>query len=152
MSAAKALQLYGKPGGAQEAKYMLIWAVPPDVQAAFKHVRFSALGTLGFPTRIYCHRLLQPLLEVGLRNLMAKGLAHELKTWDGCYVVRNARGLNQWSMHAWGLAFDINAATNRLGNKPSLSPAFVECFAGVGLTWGGTWKRADGMHFEVNIK
>jgi hypothetical protein len=89
------------------------------------------------------------MLEAGLRNLITRGLTGELSTWDGCYIVRNARGLSSWSMHAWGLAFDINAATNRLGAKPTLSAAFVKCFTDAGFVWGGTWRRADGMHFEV---
>lgn len=128
---------------------MTLWVVPADIRRAFAHVFFSQLGTVGFPGRIYCHISLRPLLEQGLRNLMSRGLAAELRTWDGAYIVRNARGLKQWSMHAWGLAFDVNAATNRLGARPTLSAAFVRCFTDTGLVWGGSWKRPDGMHFEV---
>jgi len=128
---------------------MVVWQVPADIRAAFKHVRFSALGTVGFPTRIYMNQLLVGPLEQALRNLMERGFAREMATWDGCYIIRNARGLDDWSLHAWGLAVDVNAATNRLGAKPTLSAGFVKCFTDAGLHWGGRWRRPDGMHFQL---
>lgn len=128
---------------------MTTWVVPVDIRLAFAHVRFSALGTVGFPAKIYCNNALRAPLERALRNIMERGLAQELKTWDGCYIVRNARGLSSWSMHSWGLAIDLNAATNRLGAKPTLSAAFVKCFTDVGFDWGGGWSRPDGMHFQL---
>jgi hypothetical protein len=128
---------------------MTTWAVPADIREAFKHVRFSAMGTIGFPGKIYMNKLLKEPLEKALRNVIGRGLAPEMKTWDGCYIIRNARGLSSWSMHAWGLAIDVNAATNRLGEDPSLSRAFVRCFTEVGFDWGGIWKRPDGMHFQL---
>jgi D-alanyl-D-alanine carboxypeptidase len=148
MTPTEALKQFGTPGK-NEAAYMMVWAVPADIQKAFVHVKFSALGTIGFPKKIYINKHLQPLLEMALRNLMSKGLQIEMKTWDGCYIIRNARGLNSWSMHAWGLAIDVNAATNQLGKQPTLSPNFVKSFTDAGLTWGGVWKRPDGMHFQL---
>jgi len=141
---------FGTPGGATEGQYMRIWNVPADIRQAFAHVRFSALGTTGFPTRIYLNNLLQAPLEQALRNLIARGFAAEMRTWDGCYIIRNARGLTSWSLHAWGLAVDMNAATNRLGAKPTLSRGFVKCFTDAGFDWGGTWRRPDGMHFQLS--
>ena len=140
---------YGVPAGPKEGSYMAIWKVPADILAAFAHVKFSALGTTGFPERIYCHQLMAPRLELALRALMAKKLTKELHTWDGCYMVRNMRGLKSWSLHAWGAAVDVNAAENRLGQKPVLSAAFVSCFTTAGLDWGGPWSRPDGMHFQL---
>ena len=128
---------------------MSTWVVPNDIRQAFSHVKFSALGTVGFPAKIYCNKHLQPALERGLRNVMQRNITGEMKTWDGCYIVRNARGLKAWSMHAWGLAIDLNAATNRLGAAPTLSAGFVKCFTDAGLVWGGGWSRPDGMHFEL---
>lgn len=146
-----ALKSFGEPGGASEGTYMVTWSVPAHIQEALKHVRFSALGTVGFPKRIYCNRLLVTPLEIALNNLIARGFAEEMKTWDGCYIVRNKRGGSSWSMHAWGLAIDLNAATNRLGATPTLSNGFVKCWIDAGFDWGGYWKsRPDGMHFQLN--
>lgn len=128
---------------------MMRWAVPADIQQAFKHVRFSALGTNGFPKAIYCNKALIGPLEQALRNLMTRGCAAEMKTWDGCFIVRNARGLQSYSLHSWGLAIDLNASANRLGQKPVLSAKFVKCFTDAGMDWGGTWSRPDGMHFQL---
>jgi hypothetical protein len=150
ITSSAALKKFGAPGNAAtQGKYMKVWVVPADIRAAFSHVFFSALGQKGFPAKIFCNTLLIAPLEKALRNLIARGKASEMKTWDGCYIVRNARGLSSWSLHAWGLAIDVNAATNQLGKKPTLSAAFVKCFTDAGFEWGGPWSRPDGMHFQL---
>lgn len=140
---------FGQPGGSAEGSYMVVWNVPADIQAQLGHVKFSALGTVGFPKKIYLNKLLQQPLENALRNLIQRGHASQLKTWDGCFLIRNARGLSSWSLHSWGLAVDLNAATNRLGTPPTLSSGFVNCFLDAGFDWGGGWRRPDGMHFQL---
>lgn len=149
---AQALRRFGEPGDARrEGQYMVRWMVPADIQLAFKHVRFSQMGTTGFPKVIYMNRLLQSPLERALRNLIDRGLAKEMQSWDGCYIVRTSRGSDRWSLHAWGLAIDVNAATNRMHQRPTLSAAFVKCFTDEGFNWGGHWRNpVDGMHFELS--
>ena len=73
----------------------------------------------------------------------------ELKTWDGCFNIRKKRGLSSMSLHSWGLAVDVNAFENGLGQNPKLSKEFVECFTSSGFEWGGFWKKKDGMHFQL---
>jgi hypothetical protein len=53
------------------------------------------------------------------------------------------------SLHSWGIAIDVTAFENGLGKEPKLSSGFVKCFTDAGFEWGGTWKRKDGMHFEL---
>lgn len=152
MTTAEAKKRYGLPSQANESKYMVLWQVPADIQEAFKHVRFSALGTTGFPKKIYCNKDALHPLWAALQNIIAKGLTKELKTWDGAYVIRPQRGsLTSISMHSWGLAFDVNAAENVFGKKPKMSEAFVLCWLNAGFNWGGSFKapRTDGMHFEL---
>lgn len=151
VTAAQALKKFGDPATRHdEGVYMTIWTVPADIRKALAHVRFSAMGTVGFPEKIYCNKAMVKPLEQALRNLIERGFAQEMKTWDGCFIIRNGRGLSSWSMHAWGLAIDTNAATNRLGAPPTLSAGFVKCFTDAGFDWGGTWKRQDGMHFQLS--
>jgi hypothetical protein len=150
MTSKQALSKYGDPFLLQtQQKTMSTWQVPSKLLEAFAHVRFSAVGTIGFPKKIFCNNDFKPLLEKALNNVVDRGLAKEMKTWDGCFVIRNKRGLSSLSMHSWGLAVDINAFENQLNQKPNISPQFVKCFTDAGLEWGGNWKRLDAMHYEM---
>lgn len=149
---------FGAPGNAiNEGRYMMVWNVQRDIQDAFRHVVFSPLNTIGFPPRVYCNNALQPMLEAGLRNAIQRSIAHFIKTWDGCYIIRAMRSspgstaTMPASLHSWGLAFDINAKENPIGRKPTMPQQLVKCFTDTGLHWGGNWKglRVDGMHFQV---
>jgi hypothetical protein len=139
VTAAMALAKYGDPRNkVREGQYMTLWNVPA-------HLRQGKI-----PGRVYCNRAIQPILEKAFENLIARNHVNELATWDGCFNVRMQRGsTNQWSLHSWGLAIDLNAATNGLGKRPTLSPGFVKCFTDAGFHWGGTWARPDGMHFQI---
>jgi len=147
----KCLTKYGDPNlVATQNKHFEVWQVPQEIQNAFKHVKFSAVGTIGFPKRIFINKDFKPLLEQALRNLILRGLTQELKTWDGVFIIRQKRGLSSLSLHSWALAVDVNAEENGLGKQPKLSAAFVKCFTDAGLDWGGNWTRKDGMHFQVS--
>lgn len=151
VTSAQALKKYGEPGGSKEGTYMSVWKVPKDILDQFKHVKFSTLGTKGFPTKIYINNDFKPLLEKGLRNVIERGLTKELKTWDGVYIIRKKRLGSSHSLHSWGLAFDMNAFENGQGVKPKLSSEFVKCFTDAGMEWGGNWKgrMQDGMHMQI---
>lgn len=134
------LKKYGEPGNPKtEGQFISIWNVPLDICVALTTI----------PPRIYCNNDLRGPLERAFRNVIERGLAKELKTWDGCYQVRNKRGQATPSLHSWAIAVDLNAAWNRMGQKPTLSAAFVKCFTDAGFDWGGSWSRPDGMHFQL---
>ena len=117
---------------------MEIWLVPTEL----------CQGQI--PKKIYCNRDIIKPLEQAFRNIIDRGLIVELKTWNGCHNIRPKRGLKSWSLHSWGIAVDINAATNPLGAEPTMSPELVKCFTDAGFNWGGNFKtRKDGMHFEL---
>lgn len=150
VTSAQCLKKYGDPNLLQtQTKHFVIWEVDADIREAFKHVRFSAVGTIGFPKKIFVNKDFQPVLEQALRNVIDRGLASEMKTWDGCFIIRAKRGLLSLSLHSWALAVDINAFENQLNQTPKLSPEFVKCFTDAGCDWGGEWTRKDGMHFEI---
>jgi len=73
-----------------------------------------------------------------------------IHSYDGCYVVRNVRGMSTPSIHSWGLAIDLNAATNPLGaTHGDQAPELVQGFESHGWFWGGNYRnRKDWMHFQ----
>lgn len=78
-----------------------------------------------------------------------------LDLFGGCLNVRQMRGGNRWSMHAWGIAVDIDPARNQLHwgrdraelAKPVYEPFWriVEAQGAVSL---GRLKNFDWMHFQ----
>ncbi len=81
----------------------------------------------------------------------------QVLTFDGSFVPRLIRGSKaSLSCHAFGTAFDINAAFNPLNQMPPLAgrPGSVRDLVQIankhGFFWGGHFRtRLDGMHFEV---
>ena len=101
------------------------------------------------PRRIYCNKdLVTPLIRA-LTLVVNRGLAGQIRTWDGCFNIRTKRGGTSPSLHSWGLAIDINAAWNRMGQPSTQDPRLVACFTASGFDWGGTWARPDAMHFQL---
>jgi len=135
VTSAQALKKYGDP--AKELG-MILWDVPPTLE----------IGVI--PKRLYCNRDMIAPLTTAFSNLISRGFVQELKTFDGCFNIRKKRGLASMSLHAWGLAIDVNASWNGLGVTPVLSAGFVKCFTDAGFDWGGTWQRKDGMHFQLS--
>jgi hypothetical protein len=44
----------------------------------------------------------------------------------------------------------VNITNNSFGGRVSMDPRIVAIFRRWGFAWGGTWVRADGMHFEYH--
>ena len=97
-----------------------------------------------------CHGLVVPKFQDAFRNLIERGLANELKTFDGCLAVRYIRGGEAWSTHSWAIAVDLNARWNRFGQTDfEMTTDFANCFQDVGFVWGGDFTgRPDAMHFQ----
>lgn len=127
-------------GPPEKEREMVIWIVPSYIQ---KHIPT-------IPKKIYCNVQMQIPLETAFLNVINRGLTKHIKTWDGCFNIRNKRGLKSYSLHSWGIAIDINAAWNGLGKDPQMSLELVDCFTDAGFDWGGYWRRKDGMHFQLS--
>lgn len=91
---------------------------------------------------------------VGFVNALAKQGYRPVSI--GGYNNRNIAGTNQKSLHAYGLAIDIDPAKNPMyynspGHRPHGLPRNVGSLAAkYGLSWGGNWKNSkDYMHFSV---
>lgn len=133
---AQALKKYGPP---EKENNMILWDIPTHLE----------VGVI--PKKLYCNKDLVNPLQSAICQLIDTGYIKELKTWDGCFNIRYQRGSRTAaSLHSWGIAIDVNAAWNGLSKQPTLSAGFVKCFTDNGFTWGGNWKRLDGMHFELS--
>jgi hypothetical protein len=131
----QALKKYGQPSPSNPN--LILWDVPTELE----------IGLI--PKRIYCNKDMVKPLSMAFQKLIATDCVKELKTWDGCFNIRKMRGLTSMSLHSWAIAVDVNAFENGLNQVPKLSKEFVECFTTSGFDWGGTWKRKDGMHFQL---
>jgi hypothetical protein len=154
-----------------EAPYHAELVGPGDVAAAFepftfrhrggglldidpdwvdRHIVKASVPVLG---EVTCHRLIVPQLRAALEEIVARELDDLLDADDygGCWVPRyiGFQETRPLSMHAWGIAFDVNVHTNLYGDPPQLDERIVEVFDRHGFRWGGDWRTPDGMHFEL---
>jgi hypothetical protein len=137
---------YGVPIGANwggESQWMIMYTLPAYITNWINTATGKPLK------KIYINKDMKDALDQALDNVFKRGLINELKTFDGCFMVRCIRGVkNVWSIHSYGLAIDINAATNQLGQTPTMSPQLVQAFKDANFSWGGDFTRKDGMHME----
>lgn len=122
--------------------------IDPDPSWVASNITTASVPILG---TVRCHRIMIPQLSSALQEIVDSSLASEIRTYAGCYVPRfidrdPRRGL---SMHAFGLAVDLNTTTNQLGTRGDMDPGVVQIFQKWGFTWGGVWSRPDPMHFEL---
>lgn len=133
------------------AKECLIKYGPPRKEAAM--IIWRNDGRFNIPTlpnRIYLNRDLKEPFETALNNIIDRGLVDQFETFNGCFNIRGKKSNpNSVSLHSWGVAIDINAATNPFNKPPIMSKSFVECFTDAGFDWGGYWQKPDGMHFQL---
>ncbi|MDQ4142462.1 MAG: M15 family metallopeptidase [Actinomycetota bacterium] len=119
------------------------------------HIRTDGVPILG---RVTCHRKIFPQLRRALEEVRKRGLAHTVtrSNYAGCFNPRfissytgsDVGPVKRLSRHAFGIALDINAATNAFGSRPRQDRRLVRIMRKWGFTWGGRWAIPDGMHFE----
>jgi len=105
---------------------------------------------------VHCHHLVADQLRALWQAWEDAGLLDRVLTWGGLWCPRFVRGSRSMlSNHAWGTAFDINAAWNGLGREPARTGErgsvreLVPLAHDHGFYWGGHFSRRDGMHFEA---
>jgi hypothetical protein len=114
------------------------------------HIVTTTVPVLG---RVTCNEALIPQLRGAMSALERRGLAGTIHAFNGCYAPRyiNRNASNLISHHAWGMAFDCNAASNPFGLSPHQDPRLVRVMAHWGFIWGGTFIVPDGNHFEYRF-
>lgn len=139
MSAQQTILLkYGSPDAIYQAKYCAMW----DVQKEFTW----------FPAkRMFINNDFKAKLQEAFTTLQAAGVHTEIKTFDGCYNDRSVRGRDSKSLHAWGMAIDLNASVEKLSQSDThWSEKFISIMEAAGIYWGGRWiSRKDPMHWGM---
>ncbi|HEX8854927.1 MAG TPA: M15 family metallopeptidase [Thermoleophilaceae bacterium] len=100
---------------------------------------------------VTCHRDMVPALRAAMSELERRGLAGLVDPGDyaGCYAPRRIQPGGALSLHAWGLAVDLNASANPFGGRSHQDRRLVRTVKRHGFTWGGEWPSIhDPMHFE----
>jgi hypothetical protein len=102
--------------------------------------------------RFYVNKKVEPLLRAALTACLALGNGYQILTL-GCFAPRPKRVNGDLSTHSWGVAIDINAATNPLASAPGfiqrdIPDAWIAQFERHGWRWGGRFPRADAMHLQ----
>jgi hypothetical protein len=100
---------------------------------------------------VKCNRVLMPRLQAALGELQQRGLSRLVDRGDfaGCYAPRRIPATGALSLHALGLAVDLNAHANPYGKRSRQDRRLVRVMQKHGFTWGGAWPTVkDAMHFE----
>jgi peptidoglycan hydrolase-like protein with peptidoglycan-binding domain len=138
------IRFFGKPGTNQ-----IRWTVPYPL--FFGPQRLTKIG---------CHKLVKEPTERVLTNVLNHyGIAEikrlRLDNFSGCLNVRYIAGTKRWSMHAWGVAFDFDAAHNGM-NMHCPQAAFCapeydfwnEAWEAEGAISLGRARDFDHMHYQ----
>ena len=100
-------------------------------------------------SRVRIHFKLMESLGKVFDKIKADGNWNLILSFDGTYVWRPKRDGDKLSCHSWGIAIDLNASTNRLGDDGDMPPEIIGPFVDEDWEWGGNWQRKDCMHFQA---
>jgi hypothetical protein len=137
-----------KAFGAFSYRYYPDGTIVPDARWVRENIVTARVPVLGTVT---CHRLMIPQLRAALEDVVKAGLADTLHTYNGCYVPRfmERDPKHPVSLHTWGIAIDMDSASNGRGTRGTMDPRVVQIFKRWGFRWGGDWSWTDPMHFEL---
>lgn len=113
-------------------------------------------------TRISCHKAIAEPLKAVFNDILNEYGYERIKQlgidlFGGCFNYRAMRGGSSWSVHAWGLAIDLDPDRNRLKEtsgtarfaRPEYKP-MIDIFYKHGFISLGREKNYDWMHFQWN--
>lgn len=90
---------------------------------------------------IRVHKKLAPTLAATFQAIYDRGFAPLVQTYGGAYMYRPKRGSAKFSTHSWGIALDLNTATNQMGTKGDIDQRIVDVFRELGGGLGGFFIR-----------
>ncbi len=136
------------PHGLSAIKKM--FGEPGAPQASAGRVALPAPLLLGWQlrtqvVRVACNSEMEAIFTAVFQEIYTAGLWSLLKTFDGIYNNRyKTGGRGAKSTHAWGIAVDLNAATNGYGTTGDMPLEIIRIFEAHGFTH----LKKDPMHFQ----
>lgn len=109
-------------------------------------------------TRTRVHRkcaesLYRVLQAIGKSYGQDSGIMEEASDYGGIFNFRNKRGSSSMSMHAWGIAIDLDADDNTFKDswpmKSDMPLEIIEEFAKEGWLSAAVFWGYDAMHFQA---
>jgi len=139
-------------------RMVLAWDKDQSVRRIPVH-KLAAPDLKAILTEIWAHLRLEVKKEHGFdltseqydQLTARKARRYGVDLFGGAYNYRVKRGGTELSMHAYGVAIDLDPERNAMGDTTPAMPKFVvEAFERRGWVWGGRWKgrNCDGMHFQ----
>ena len=83
--------------------------------------------------RMTCHQRMVEVFASVFDLLQARGLESKIVSFGGCFAFRQQRTGAKLSTHSWGIAIDLNTATNRQGSAGDMDADIIEVFRGTGV-------------------
>ena len=150
MKTADIIKIYGEPG---DTENLAIVQLPYPMRIAWDITKSVS--------RITCHKLVAPSLKAIFDDIFLLYGYDEIKRlgidlFGGCYNFRKMRGGNDWSVHSWAAAIDLDPSRNSLKAtaktaqfaKPEYK-AMIDIFYKHGWYSLGREKNYDWMHFQA---
>jgi D-alanyl-D-alanine carboxypeptidase len=137
---------YIQPGGSLDPRWQADFLASVDLPFSLP----LAWDPLLRVNRMTCHKRMVEIFASVFDRLQARGLQSKIVSFGGCFAFRQQRRGTKLSTHSWGIAIDLNTATNPQGSAGDMDAGVIEIFRGAGFEWGGDWpgKLRDGMHFQ----
>jgi hypothetical protein len=137
-------------GGAQSGAPSEAWLAASLVYADLPFSLPIAWDTGRWADRARVHRLVRPFFVAAWEAVADAGLRASVVSWGGAYNHRAKRSDRySLSMHAYGIAFDINPRESGMGRTGTIDPALIDVFEFHGWYWGGRFRPTpDEMHFQ----
>jgi hypothetical protein len=137
---------YIRPGGVLDprwqAEQLANLALPFSVPLAWDPSRTVS--------RMTCHKRMVNKFASVFDQVQASGLQSKVSSFGGCFAFRQQRTGAKLSTHCWGIAIDLNSASNAQGAPGDMEAGLIEIFRRAGFEWGGDWSGnvRDPMHFQ----
>jgi len=152
MTTKEVISKYGKPNVIGEG-YLVTILLPYPMRLAWDNDTIV--------TKVRCHKLISGRLLAVFNEIhrvygYAKIKELGIDLFGGCFNYRKKQGGTSLSMHAWGIAVDLDPVRNQLRETSKTArfarpeyKAMIDIFYKHGFISLGREKNYDWMHFEI---
>ena len=106
-------------------------------------------GPGGEDIKVTCNKAIAERMTAAFQEIKDRGLSDNIESFDGCFLDRNKRGNDEdKSVHAYGIAFDLNAKDNPQTSTVKNQSEGQKQLAQVLAKYGFHQLPKDPMHFQ----